>query len=272
VDAPEVWLVDPVAKTGSALITLPGPYTAVTGITELTPDFFALGTGQYDLAKGSIHGTYAIWTFSLAEGTAAAQSSLKLVSKIPEAGLINGLTTWDTKSILAVDSTFGGVYKVDISAGTVTTILSDDLTKPPPDAYVPIGINGIKIRNGYIYFTNSAKQSFYRVPVDEDSATPSGPIEVVASGFANDDFAFDADGTAYIVTHPQNTLIKIAEGSSDVVTIAGKPDSIELGGGTACAFGRKADDAKTLYVVTSGALAVPVNGQREPAKIVAIDI
>jgi len=272
VDVPEVWTIDPVARTGAVLLKLPSPTTSTTGITELSPDVFALGAGQYDMAKGAIDGTMEIWVFSLTDGEAAAQATLRLLVKLPDVGLVNGLTKWDSNTVLAVDSSYGGVYKVDVSAKTFSVITSDELTKPGPNAFIPIGINGIKVYDGFIYFTNSARQSFFRIPVDKNTVIPTGPVELVASGFATDDFAFDGDGSAYIVTHPENTIVKIAPGSSEAVTIAGKSDSLEIGGGTSCAFGRKADDAKTLYVVTAGALAMPVNGEIEPAKVVAIDV
>jgi len=272
VDTPEVWIIDPAKGTGSSLLKLPSPFISVTGITELPEDVFALGAGQYDLAKGAVPGSFAIFAFSLEDGTDGAQASLRKVVDTPDAGLINGLTTWDDASILAVDSTHGFVYKIDVTAGTSALAFVDDLTKPTPDAFVPIGINGVKVRGGYVYFTNTARAAFFRVPVDPASAKPTGPIETVASGFAVDDFAFDADGAAYIVTHPQNTVVKVAPGSSEAVTIAGKADSLELAGGTACAFGKGAGDARTLYVVTAGALAVPVNGEIEPAKLAAIKL
>jgi hypothetical protein len=272
VDVPEVWSIDVSTGAGSVLIKVPAPITSVTGITELSPDVFAIGVGQYDLIKGTIPGTFEVWTFSLVDGTAAGQSSLRHVCKIPDAGLLNGMVTWDSTSVLTVDSSHGVIYKVDINAGTSNVILSDELAKPPADAPLPIGINGIKIRDGYVYFTNSARLSFYRVPVNKDTAIPSGPVELVASGFANDDFTFDTEGSAYICTHVQNTVIKLAPGSTEMVTVAGKSDSLDIAGGTSCAFGRRADDTRTLYVTVAGALSMPVNGETEPAKVVAIDL
>jgi hypothetical protein len=271
-DVPEVLAIDPDSKTGSTLLKFPAPITSVTGITEISPDVFALGVGQYDLAKGPVQGSWEIWTFSLAGGVSEAQSSLRLICKTPDASLVNGITTWNSNSILAVDSTFGVVYKIDINTGSCTVAFSDELTKPPADAPLPIGINGIKVRDGYVYFTNSARQTFYRVQVDKETAVPTGEFEVVASGFTADDFTFDTEGSAYIVTHPINTVIKIVPGSAEVVTIAGKSDSMEIAGGTACAFGRRSNDFKTLYVVTAGGLAMPVNGETEPAKVVAINL
>jgi len=272
VDVPEVWIIDPAKKTGSSLLTLPAPFTSVTGIAELSTDVFALGAGIYDFAKGAVEGSFAIWAFSLVDGVEGAQSSLRKVVDTPAAGLINGITTWDSNSILAVDSTHGHVYKIDINAGTSTVAFVDELSKPGAEAYIPIGINGVKVLNGHVYFTNTARGSFFRVPVHKETAEPTGPVELVASGFGADDFVFDTDGTAYITTHSQNTVIQIAPGSSEVVTIAGKPDSLEMGGDTACAFGRTASDSKTLYVVTAGAMAVPVNGEIEPAKISAVKL
>ncbi|KAH8898358.1 hypothetical protein GQ53DRAFT_636260 [Thozetella sp. PMI_491] len=271
VDVPEVWVIDPAAGTGEMLLTVPSPATSITGITELSPDVFALGVGQYDMAAGAIQGSFEVWVFNLASGPDSAQSTLRKVCAVPDAGLLNGLTTWDNDTVLAVDSTHGPVYKISVASGTFEITLNDEVQTPGPNAFIPIGINGIKVRDGYVYFTNSARTSFYRVPVDS-SVKPTGPVEVVVSGFPTDDFVFDTDGTAYITTHPTNTIVKVAPGASESITVAGKSDSLEVGGATACAFGRREDDQRILYVVTSGALAAPVNGEVEPAKVVAIDL
>src|ERR1700753_1191028 len=87
VDVPEVWLIDPVAKSGQSLLKFPSPITSITGVTELTPDLFAIGAGQYDLQKGTVHGSWEVWTADLSEGIENAQSTLSLVCKLPDVGL-----------------------------------------------------------------------------------------------------------------------------------------------------------------------------------------
>ena len=271
VDVPEVWAIDPASGGGTAIHSLPAPINSITGITELSPDVYAIGAGQYDLAKGSIEGSWEIWTFSLASAERDARSMPRKVVDVPRAGLVNGLATLDAGTVLAADSTHGSVYKIDLVSNTCSLALSDELMNPGPEPFIPIGINGIKIRDGFLYFTNSARALFCRLPIGA-GAKATGEVEVLASGFVPDDLAFDTDGSALIAAHPQNMVVKVLPGSSEVITVAGKVDSLEIAGGTACAFGRKAGEHRVLYVVTAGAVSSPVNGETEPGKGVAIDL
>ena len=268
VDAPEVWQIDPTTGTGSVVVTFPPPITGVTGITELTADVFAIGAGQYNAGSGTVVGS---WEIHLVDFASPGSLTPTLVTKIPEAGLINGLATWDENTVLAADSEFGALYKVDVGARSAAKVLQHEEMTSPAGAPMQIGINGVKVRDGHVYFSNSMRQSVYRVAVNA-GLDAAGPVETLASGFMVDDFALDADGTVYGATHPMNTIVKIVPGSPGEV-IAGNVESLELAAGTACAFGRGKDDGKTLYVVTAGALVAPVKGElREPAKVAALDL
>lgn len=274
VDVPELWEINPATGTGTAIATFPPPISTVTGITELTPEVFALGVGQYNLGTGTVPGSYSIWTLDLSSSSADGTYHPKLVTQIPEAGLINGLTTGDAGKgiVLAADSEFFALYKIDIPSGSYTKTLADETMTVPPGAPIQLGINGVKIRNGYLYFTNSMRETFYRVPVGEDFKA-TGAVEAVATGFPQDDFVFGADGTAYVATHGANTVVKVAAGSKEGIAIAGNFESLEVAGCTACAFGRRKEDGKVLYVATAGALSMPVKGElTEPAKVVAVDL
>ncbi|KAK1749930.1 hypothetical protein QBC47DRAFT_395238 [Echria macrotheca] len=284
VDAPEVWRIDPKTGEGSLLLTLPAPLRSATGIAELAPSVFALGAGIYDMTPeggGPVPGSMEFWTFEFITpgDPVQAQSTLRRVCAVPEAVLLNGLCKWDDTTAIGVDSGRGTVYKVDIVSGTCETILQDDLTAPSADFPVPIGINGIKRFRGHLYFTNSSRMSLYRVPVDQRTARPTGPVELVASGFACDDFAVSEDGiSAYVATHATHMVVRVALDpavamTEGAVTVAGSPDSLDLGGSTSCAFGRGETDRRTLYVTTSGALSFPVGGTMvEPAKVAAVEV
>ncbi len=95
VDVPEVWEVDPATGSGSLLATFPAPVGSITGITELTPDVFVVGAGQYNLGSGTVAGSYGVYLLDLSGGS---PPSPKLVVQMPEVGLLNGLTTWDAET------------------------------------------------------------------------------------------------------------------------------------------------------------------------------
>lgn len=280
IDKPVVDEIDPVKGTGSPVVGLPDSlgFTGLTGIAEIRPDVFAIGAGQYKFGVGPVPGSWEVFTLDLTSPDGIAQTQSLLA--IPEIGLLNGLTKFDDNTLLAADSEFGALYKIDVPSATYTKLLSaedgDTALGSPEGVPMQIGINGVKVRDGFLYFTNTMRQSFYRVPLDA-SAKPTGPVETVASGFSADDFAFGPDGTAYITTHITNEVVAVAPGGhqKEAVVISGHQDTLEIAGSTAAAFGRgtgEADDSNVLYVVTAGGLSQPVKGQVEPAKVVAIDL
>jgi hypothetical protein len=71
----------------------------------------------------------------------------------------------------------------------------------------------------YAYLTNSASGLFSRVPQDLDATASKGPVEVIEqTGTFLDDFALARDGTAYVVTDLNNTVLKITpDGKVSVV-------------------------------------------------------
>ncbi len=266
-DVAELWEIDPATGSGSALVTFPEPLKSLTGITEVSPDVFAVGAGQYNLGAGTVAASFGVYLVDLN----SASPVPKLVTQIPEAGLINGMTTWGADILLVGDSEFGALYKVDVAAGTYTKLLADETMGSPEEAPLQIGINGIKRLGNHLYFTNSMRQTIFRVPLDANAAA-TGPVETVVSGLPLDDLAFDEAGTAYVTTHVGNSIVTVTPGAKEGVVSAGSADSLELAGCTAAAFGRRPGDKKALYVVTCGALTMPVKGEEtEPAKIVAVD-
>ncbi|RFU34148.1 hypothetical protein B7463_g2232, partial [Scytalidium lignicola] len=274
VDVPEIWSIDPTTGEGKKLISFPSPTTSVTGIDELRPNFFAIGAGQYDLTKGTIPGTWGVWTYDLSEPSKAPVK----VTDVPPIGLLNGLATWDETHVFVVDSTFGKIFSVDVIQGTFDTVSDDELLAPGEGAFIPLGVNGIKVHpsDRHVYITNSARMFFGRLLVSADGKA-AGPVEVLARGFLTDDFAFGPNGEdVYITTHGSNTIVKvhIKDGGLNqaAVEVAGDKGTLELAGGTACAFGKGKDDTQVLYVVCAGALSMPVDGKVEPAKVVAVNL
>jgi hypothetical protein len=265
-DVPELMEVDPVTGSGKTIATIPGS-KSLTGINELTPDVFTVGAGDYDLASGTVIGSYCLWLVDL---TGAEPSLRQVTEKMPGVGLLNGTTTWDETTVLAADSASGQLFKIDVTSGKYTVCLSGEHLLPAEGAPMPLGINGVKIHDGYVYFTNTTRATFYRVPVDAD-AKPTGEIEVQATGFPQDDCYVMDDGTAYVVTHVTNMVMKVSP-KGEAISIAGGFKSMDVAGCTACAVGRTPEDKNVLYVCTGGGNSLPVDGQTEPAKVVAIEL
>jgi hypothetical protein len=60
-----------------------------------------------------------------------------------------------------------------------------------------MGINGIKIRNGYLYWTNTGRALFCRIKID-DACKAIGGTEVSVEGIVGDDFISDKMGNAWV--------------------------------------------------------------------------
>jgi sugar lactone lactonase YvrE len=94
-------------------------------------------------------------------------------------------------------------------------------------------------------------------------------MEVVAENLHADDFAFGESGTAYIATHPAQTVMRLhTDGRRE--TIVG-PDEGAVGC-TACAFGRGSEDRQSLYVTTTGGLLYPYRGAVQEAKLLRLNV
>ncbi|XEV02141.1 hypothetical protein FSHL1_007428 [Fusarium sambucinum] len=258
-DVPEIWAVDPETSSGIQVLRIPFPdeiaNQALTGICSLKPDVFAVGAGSFDLLGGAISkpGSWSIWLADLT----TEQPQVKKVADMPVIGMINGIAAWDESTVLVTDCLDGKVYT---------------LTLRRADAPFQVGINGIKVHRTseqtYIYYTTTSRFSVYRVPVTQQLQA-AGPAETLASGVVGDDFAVTGDGTVYLCTNISNTVVQIPAAGGVTRKVAGDEKTLELAGATACVF---SEDEKVMYVATSGANVMPVDGQTEPAKIVQVSL
>ena len=139
---------------------------------------------------------------------------------------------------------------------------------PAEGQVLPLGINGLKLLDNYIYYSSTTRMEFCRVRVNQD-ATAAGDYEVIASGFLPDNLDVATDGTAYIATDPQNSVVRITP-YGQISLVAGGQLSTLMPGATSC---RLSADGKILYVGTSGGQVAPVLGTfQEPGKVVQITL
>ncbi|KAH7024153.1 hypothetical protein EDB80DRAFT_808431 [Ilyonectria destructans] len=246
--------------------------TGLLGIAETTPDVFITAGGNFSNIAVPTPGTSSVWEVDLR----GKKPKVYKVVDIPEAVFVNGMTTlpWDKNSVLVADSTLGKIFKVNIRAKTYEVAIDVPEMHMGPDAVVPIGINGITIYKGYLYWTNSYYRKVYKLKINKTGGIAAGAtVQTVGSpdvGFL-DDFALDNKGDVWATTNAANELLVVSP-KGKVVVALGSSTELTVAGDTAAAFGRTKGDEKTLYVVTDGALAGPVNGTiTEAGKIVAVD-
>ncbi|KAK9774092.1 putative SMP-30/Gluconolactonase/LRE-like region domain-containing protein [Seiridium cardinale] len=246
----------------------------VLGIVETKPDIFVVAAGQFTAMGTWVAGTGALWEISLAKSDAP---SVRKITDIPESVFLNGVEAVPGcahDAVLIADSSLGAVWRVDTNTGNYSIVLEVPEMLPIANATEQFGVNGLKVRDGYLYWSNSNYHTIYRVKFDSHGYPVAGaPVETVAvlDSVFIDDFVFDKTGTLWAATNLDNLVVALRpDGSSE--TVAGAATQLTVAGDTSVTFGTTKSDSHILYVVTTGAVASPVNGTvTEPPKVVAVD-
>lgn len=273
-DVPEVWSID--TTNGNAMLAHSFPnVTSCFGISEIEHDVFAVVVGNFSTKTYTpTAGSFSVQKLDFNKKGAADNERVSdsavasHIAALPEAEALNGMATFTKEShlVLIADSPKGAVWKVNILTGDYAVALNDTTMMPAKGQSLPLGVNGLKLVNGYVYYSSTTRMEFCRVKVNAD-ATPAGDYEVIASGFLPDNLDVATDGTAYIATDPQNSVVRISP-NGQISLVAGGQLSTEMPGPTSC---RLTPNGKALYVGTSGGQVAPVLGAfMEPGKVVKI--
>ncbi|KAK6201895.1 hypothetical protein LQW54_009209 [Pestalotiopsis sp. IQ-011] len=269
---PQPWTDAPAA----ALVhTFPSDLYGLVGIAETRPDVFVLA--GISLTDPSISSVWEV----IFEGDGGNATTRK-IADVPGAVVLNGVAAVPSCStspavVLIADSMAGLVWRVDTWTGAVSTGVQVPQMAPLGNATSAqnIGINGIKIRDGYLYFDNSYAAAVYRVQIDGDGFVAAGAVvetvAVISDETFLDDFVFDASGNIYIASSHGNTVRRVDVATGESVLVAGAPDQQTLLGDTAAALGRTDKDRGVLYVTTSG-YNYSNSTAVEPGKVVAVDV
>lgn len=187
---------------------------------------------------------------------------------IPSAEFLNGMAAVPSAFgiLLAADSGAGLVYRIDAPSKTWSVFLDDPTLKPNSTAAIKLGVNGVHVRGGYLYFDNSFQSPLLaRVPYHARNATAAGPVEVVFESATfplnegrgqADDFAFDHAGNVWL-SSASSSLVKLNLKKKTQTLVAGGPDDPVLVGSTSTTFGRTKRDRDVLYITTNGGIADP---------------
>jgi sugar lactone lactonase YvrE len=197
----------------------------------------------------------------------------------PNSSFLNGVIAIPgvSDAVLVSDSILGVVGRLDISTGIFDTsaFAFPEMTPIPGGSF---GINGIKLHDGYLYWTNSNAATIYRVAITSKGFLVKGAKPQVVSNLSKsvsflDDFAFSSDGYIYATSNFDNSVVRIDTKTGKWKTVVGGIHDMTVAGSTAVAFGNGKLGQKKMFVSTSGALAMPVDGTKtEGAKVVAVDL
>lgn len=281
------------------------------GIAEIAnrPDVFAVVAGNISLSgnpANGVLGSNSLWELDLrTSGSAAApgpitgvspspscpsaiplEAAARKIADLPMAPRLNGLAAVPgTSAMLVGDSQLGVAFRVDTATGAVTTALDLPEMKPVPGAGSAddaLGLNGMKIRSGALYFTTAASRTVYRIGIMPDGSgpLPGAAVETIAAVPAAswmDDIDVRDDGSLWVTTNTGNTLLALQPSAAANGTAAGAARAqfnapvVALGaanaptvaGAASVAFGRGSVSRNTAFVVTGSG--------NEPAKVVAVD-
>lgn len=111
----------------------------------------------------------------------------------------NGLAYAGRGIYYATDSAGGGIYRIDTAAKSIDLWYNDEASMPTKD--VVIGLNGIKVKNGWVYVSSFPRNGVFKVQLGADGK-PQGGLVKVEEGVRVDDFDVAADGTLYFTTGP----------------------------------------------------------------------
>ncbi|KAI1453108.1 hypothetical protein F4805DRAFT_444733 [Annulohypoxylon moriforme] len=241
----------------------------LVGIAETKPDVFVMIGAEFRGEGDAVPGTFAIYEAAFK----GENVTTRKVIDFPEAKLANGVAavpTCGNTVVLIGDSYAGSLWRLDTKTGKYESVMAVTQMAAPADGALPIGINGLKVHAGYVYWGNSATATIYRAKIDKKGyPVANATVETVAaldSDFV-DDFAFDEQGMLWVATNGDNK-VDIVRPDGVFETVVGGATLDTVGGDSAVAFGRTKADRNTVYVSTSGVL--PGN-RTEPAKIVAIN-
>ena len=248
-DVPELWTVDPIAKTSSKVASFPNAL-GLTGVAETSPDVFAVVAGNFSTTTFDTGiGSWAIWKLDL---TGAAPMT-SLVKAVPEAGFLIGATAFNNDTAFIADAGNGAVYRISMTTGAYEIVLQDRTMQAPADAFIAEGIHGLRYvpQTGSVYFTNTFGSTYNKFSVDRKTGKPivfSGVTTITTKVETPEDLAI-VDGAAFIMSLNGGGIFRVTEN-------AVRTKIVKVTSGSSVAFGRGATDKRTMYFSnSSGAIS-----------------
>ncbi|PYI13782.1 hypothetical protein BO99DRAFT_407262 [Aspergillus violaceofuscus CBS 115571] len=296
-DVPELWSIDVSTGRGEVVASFPNA-TACMGITPLGQDgVYAVVVGRLRITDigHPVPGSWGIYEVDLSGGVAGEDEdgdgdegavSVRKMADVPEAGWLNGMALFPSGGtgiqarggekagvVLIADSVNGVIWQLDTQTGTYRVALNDtaSMAASPTDP-LGLGVNGVRVWRGFVYYSTDSVQAVFRVPVrwDDSSQTvrAAGVVETVALGVVVDDFAVAEDGGLYLMAVADNQVVRVTAAGERSV-LAGTRESAQVAG---CTSGVISRDGRRLFVTTNGGHITPPKGGEEPAKLVEIDL
>jgi hypothetical protein len=197
----------------SSLATLPAAPDGGAGVPVLG---YSLATGLVRTSNGTLYVGYVtgrddlngIWRIR------PGKTPQRIVAT-PGTSFPNGMDLDErTGQLYFSDSVLGLIWRVPLAGHRPTVWLRDPLLTRTEI----LGVNGLKIRNGTVWASNSDQGTLLRIPIQRNGRP--GPVQTRSSGLVGiDDFAFVGDSNAVIaaLNVPNRVELIRADGSHTVV-------------------------------------------------------
>ncbi|KAI0112278.1 hypothetical protein GGR51DRAFT_508720 [Nemania sp. FL0031] len=247
-DDGRMYQINPLAENPQAELILKAPgATALNGVVRIGADKFAFSGG----VRGNfMYTNETLYTVDFGHTNSSGAPTVAIAATLPDAVFLNGISALPASPhvVLLADSNLGCLWRVDTTTGAVDKVITDPAFAIPANVTTRIGINGLKIREGYAYFTNTGAGVFGRIPITE-TGERAGDVEIIrsaAAGISWDDFEIAADGNAYIAQGPGAVLRVTPDGQASFAV--GSANSTALIGPTSISIPRPGK----AYVTTRG--------------------
>ncbi|RCI12750.1 hypothetical protein L249_0523 [Ophiocordyceps polyrhachis-furcata BCC 54312] len=257
-------ITNPLDPSPYARVVHEFPLSGLFGITENSADEFVVIGSKFATVGDNLPGSAESWAINFNSGGNYGPR-IRRIGRHPQMVFPNGLCSLPGVDdvVLVADSTLGLVWRLYLESGKTEVAIKVREMGLHPHTRLKIGINGIKIVNGYLWFSNSYVGDIYRIRIDK-LGNRRGDAELMSRHQGNfiDDFAVDERGI-FGATNQNNTVMYAPINGGQPFDVAGGP---ELSADTSCAFSRESPYEKMLFVAT-GNVAKKGKGGR----VVAVD-
>ncbi|MFD0367865.1 hypothetical protein [Streptomyces sp. NPDC059071] len=226
-----------VAKDGTTeviatLPDVPGGSTPVGG---------PAATGIARAKDGTLYVNYVTNTAETGVWRIAPGGEPEQIGFFPTNAFPNGLALdEECGTLYTPDTSLGVVWSLPVTGGEPTAWATG--AELQPTAEIPFGANGVKVHNGAVWVTNTAKGTLLRIPVGPEPDRAAGPIETRATGLTYiDDFAFTGHGDTVLAALIADHKVELIRPDGTHKTVLTKADGLD--GPTSVAV-----QAKKVYV------------------------
>ncbi|MEU8620150.1 hypothetical protein [Streptomyces sp. NPDC048623] len=202
----------------ATLPEVPGAVTLVGG---------AIATGIARAHDGTLYVNYVTGKRETGIWRLSPDGDLRQIGFFPANAVPNGLALdEECGTLYTADSALGTVWSLPVTGGEPTAWATGDALEPT--AELPFGANGLKVHDGAVWVSNSARGTLLRIPIGPGPDHAAGPVETRATGLtAIDDFAFTGHGDTVLAALIQANKLELVRPDGTHKTVLTDKDGLD---------------------------------------------